>query len=113
VRALLNGRTARGRLAEVSTAKLVEGDMRGAVIEVSLAAVVEAELDRTQGDPAARGRIEQSLVEPPLGWSLSQAVRQSMEWVMAEGGGGLKDEFANLTAVLEGRLADYRPCNAR
>ena len=113
VRALLNGRTARGRLAEVSTAKLVEGDMRGAVIEVSLAAVVEAELDRNQDDPAARGRIEQSLVEPPLGWSLSQAVRQSMEWVMAEGGGGLNDEFANLTAVLEGRLADYRPCNAR
>jgi hypothetical protein len=113
VRALLNGRTARGRLAEVSTAKLVEGDMRGAVIEVSLAAVVEAELARTQGDPAARGRIEQSLVEPPLGWSLSRAVRDSMDRVMAAGGGGLQDEFANLTAVLDGRLADYRPCNAR
>jgi hypothetical protein len=112
VRALLNARTARGRLTEVDAARRVEQDMRGAVIEISLAAVVQ-ETRAGASTEAERRRIEQSLLEPPLGWSLSQAVRESMDTVMAEGGGGLQGEFANLTAVLNDQGNGYRPCRAR
>ena len=109
VRALLNARTARGRLAEVETAKQVEEDLHGAVIEVSLAAVVQGELAAAQGDQTRRQRIEDSLVEPPLGWSLSAAVRKAMDRVMAEGDGGLRAEFANLAAVLDGEPGSIGP----
>lgn len=111
VRALLNARTARGRLAEVDAAKRVERS-GGAVIEVSLAAVAQAEL-KLAPDARDRERIKQRLVEPPLGWSLSEAVREAMATTLREGRGGLGAEIANLAAVLGGRTADYLPCGAR
>lgn len=111
VRALLNARTARGRLAEVDAAKRFER-AGGAVVEISLAAVAQAELKRT-GSATDRARIKQRLVEPPLGWSPSQAVREAMAATLREGGGGLGAEVANLAAVLSGRTADYVPCGAR
>ena len=111
LRALLSARTARGRLAEVDAAKRMERS-RGAVIEISLAAAVRAELERA---PSAedRNRIRRRLVEPPLGWSLSEAVREAMAATLREGRGGLAAEVANLSAVLEGRSVDYVPCGAR
>lgn len=110
VRALLNARTARGRLAEVDAAKRFER-AGGAVIEVSIAAVAQAELKL---EPSIKGRehIKQRLVEPPLGWSLSASVRKSMDATLREGRGGLAQELANLTAVLAGRTSDYVPCGA-
>ncbi len=54
VRALLNARDARGRLAEVDAAKRVEEVLGGAVIEVSIAAVMG--LDRRPGQGARRVR---------------------------------------------------------
>jgi hypothetical protein len=111
VRALLNARTARGRLAEVDAAKRFER-AGGAVIEISLAAVAQAELKRTPST-RDRERIKQRLVEPPLGWSLSESVREAMGSTLREGGGGLGAEVAILAAVLSGRTADYVPCGAR
>lgn len=74
--------------------------------------MAQAELRRA---PSAkdRERIKPRLVEPPLGWSLSEAVRDAMASTLREGGGGLGAEVANLAAVLSGRTADYVPCGAR
>ena len=118
--ALLNARSARGRLAEVDAAKRVEA-MGGAVIEVSLAAVMRQQLQdaRAANDQEAVVRIKKSLPEPPLGWSLSRAMRESMDRTLADaqgglpGGGGLEAEFRNLSLVLSGQRGGYRPCNAR
>ena len=112
IRALLNARTARGRLTEVDAAKRVEEDFNGAVIEVSLAAVVQSALAAAPDD-ATRQRIQRALVEPPLGWSLSKAVRDAMDKTMDERGGGLAAEFANLQAVLDGDIGQYKPCKAQ
>jgi hypothetical protein len=111
VRALLNARTARGRLAEVDAAKRFERS-GGAVIEFSLAAVAQAEL-KLAPDARDRARIKQRLVEPPLGWSNSDAVREAMAAALREGRVGLAAEIANLAAVLSGRSVDYVPCGAR
>lgn len=114
VRALLNARTARGRLAEVDAATRVETGLGGAVIEVSLAAILQ-DLLRTTPEPAARAqeRIQRAMVEPPLGWALSAAARDSMDRTMAQGGGSLGDEFAILRAVLAGGTGGYKPCMPR
>lgn len=111
IRALLNARTARGRLAEVDGAKRV-GRSKGAVIELSLAAVAQAALKRT-ASPAERERIKQRLVEPPLGWSLSQTAREAMSETLRQGGGGLAEEIAILAKVLAGNTSNYRPCGPR
>lgn len=124
IRALLNARTARGRLAEVAAAKRVEA-IGGAVVEVSLAAVAKATMDKAASD-AERERIKGRLVEPPLGWSLSQAARTAMDDTLAEAARqaldapadqirGLALEIASLRAKLdpESTQATYRTCGAR
>jgi hypothetical protein len=131
VRALLNSRTARGRLAEVDAAKQVE-QRGGAVIEVSLAAVAEAAMQKVSNDE--RARIRRQLVEPPLGWSLSAATRKAMDDALdgaakslaegiAVGDGcaapvtkrsvGLARELWNLRAILGGCPTQYVACDAR
>lgn len=111
IRALLNARTARGRLAEVDGARRFERS-KGAVIELSLAAVAQASLRRA-ANASERERIKGRLVEPPLGWSLSEAAREAMAETLREGSGGLAEEIANLRKVLAGRASDYIPCGAR
>ncbi len=118
VRALLNARTARGRLAEVDAAKRFERS-RGAVIELSLWAVAQAELAALESETdasqlqSARERLRKRLVEPPLGWSLSGAARSAMDRTLGSGDGGIAGEVANLAAVLAGNADAYRWCGAR
>jgi hypothetical protein len=136
VRALLNARTARGRLAEVDAARSVEGkgaphagseheaarkvqQLGGTVIEISLAAVLGYELRSAgKGNEEYAERLEESLrkqaIEPPLGWSLSEEVRTEMDEVLNEEGGGLKRELDLLSAVLRGKVVAERDrCDAR
>jgi len=112
VRALLNARTARGRLAEVDAARLVEA-AGGAVIELSLAAVLDAAIQTANGDERKLARLKERAVEPPLGWSLSKDVRDEMDEVLKEGKGGLDREYAMLGALLQGKTDNYVPCRAR
>jgi hypothetical protein len=113
VRALLNARTARGRLAEVYAARELEKTHRGAVIELSLAAVLEAAIAAAGDDEATLARRHERAVEPPLGWSLSNDVRAEMDRVLNEGKGGLDHEYAMLRALLLGDVDAYVPCRAR
>jgi hypothetical protein len=112
IRALLNARTARGRLAEVDAAREVEAN-GGAVIELSLAAVLQAAITEAGGDEAKLARLDERAVEPPLGWSLSEDMRTEMDRVLNEGKGGLDREYAMLRALLLGDLDAYVPCQAR
>ena len=134
VRALLNARSARGRLAEVDAAHEVEGrrllqsrveseaaktvqDLGGAVIEISLAAVAQANLDEARAKGAEeeeKQKLRERVVEPPLGWSLSGEVREEMDRVLDERGGGLQRELDILQALLRGELDPSRDrCDAR
>ncbi len=124
IRALLNARTARGRLAEVDAAKRIE-QYGGAVIEISLATVLEAELAQAE-DARTQAQIRQRMIEPPLGWSLSQAVREKMDTTLEQAARdaqqnpanelqGLALEIATLRAKLnpESTTAEYTNCRAR
>jgi hypothetical protein len=111
VRALLNARTARGRLAEVEAAKIVE-DQGGAVVEIPLAAVLEARLNAASS-AAQRARMKAQAIEPPLGWSLSDDVRRAMDQTLDGRRGGLRREIDVLREVLVGRLPAEDRCNPR
>jgi hypothetical protein len=108
IRALLNARTARGRLAEVDAARQVEA-AGGAVIELPLSTVLKAAED----DQAKLARLKKQAVEPPLGWSLSEDVRVEMDDVLDNRRGGLDGEYAMLKALLKGDIGAYKPCRAR
>lgn len=112
IRALLNARTARGRTAEVDAARQVE-ENGGAVIEISLAAVFQAAIEAAGADDTKLARLQERVVEPPLGWSLSRDVREEMDETLKEGKGGLDKEYAMLAALLRGDAGVYEPCHAR
>ena len=112
IRALLHARTARGRLAEVGVAREVEAN-GGAVIELSMAAVLETAIAAAEGDANKLARLEERAVEPPLGWSLSNDVRDEMDRVLKAGEGGLDREYGMLKALLLGDLSGYVACRAR
>lgn len=109
VQTLLQTRQARGRLAEVEAARAIES-LGGAVVEIPLAAVMRTQLARAE-DKAQRERIEQRILEPPLGWSLSNEVREAMDTVLDRRDGGLDRELSLLEAALGGDTS--RRCNAR
>jgi hypothetical protein len=107
--ALLNTRQARGRLAEVEAARQVEA-LGGVVVEIPLAAVVRTRLTGVPGE-ADRQRLKRRMIEPPLGWSLSDEVRHDMDRVLDELSGGLQRELERLEAALAG---EFRvDCEAR
>ena len=107
--ALLHTRQARGRLAEVEAARQVEA-LGGAVVEIPLAAVVRTRLAGLRGEQE-RQRLKRRMIEPPLGWSLSDEVRHDMDRVLDELSGGLRVEFERLEAALAG---DFQAdCRAR
>ncbi|MEN8175645.1 MAG: hypothetical protein ABFS23_07770 [Pseudomonadota bacterium] len=111
VRALLQARTARGRLAEVDAARAVERDYDGAVIEISIANVLHGRLDSATSD-AERRRLRKTAVEPPLGWSLSESIREEMDHTLDNESGDLADEFAILKKLLGGSATAYPSCRA-
>jgi hypothetical protein len=53
------------------------------------------------------------MIEPPLGWSLSEAVREAMDQVMDDLEGGLDREMGILRAALAGSLTPEDRCNPR
>jgi hypothetical protein len=61
---------------------------------------------------AQREAINRPLVEPPLGWSLSDSARRSMDRTLDSEAGGLSLELDNLRTVLAGQLDLYRRCHA-
>ena len=110
--ALLNARTASGRRTEVEAAKLVEEAFGGAVVEISLASATQINLARAD-DAEEKEQVRQAMVEPPLGWSLSEAAWRYMDNALDAQNTGLAKEFDNLRAVLAGRISDYTPCKAQ
>ena len=102
LRALLQARSARGRLAEVDAAKEIEA-MGGAVIELQLE-VVPA--------PGKERLTHAQLTEAPLGWSLSQEVRAGMDRALDEPPARIAGEMKLLSHVLDGQTGLYVPCNA-
>jgi hypothetical protein len=110
VQTLLHTRQARGRLAEVEAARAVEA-LGGVVVEVPLAAVTATSLTAARS-PEQRARARARMVEPPLGWSLSEEVRAAMDAVLDEEAGGLRAQFATLRAALAGHVDPSRRCNA-
>ncbi len=109
IETLLHTRDARGRLAEVKAARLVEA-LGGDVIEVPLAAVLRSELDAVGADEAARAALRSSFVEPPLGWSLSQQVREGMDATLDQEDGGLSLQFKHLAVALGIEPGTVPPC---
>jgi hypothetical protein len=109
VRALLNARSARGRLAEIAAARRVEAE-GGAVVEVSLAAVTQARLTAAKSH-AERVAVRRRMIEPPLGWSLSEEVRKEMDSVLDGRSGGLHREFKVLKDALSDALSPQDKCN--
>jgi hypothetical protein len=95
----------------VAAARSVEAQ-GGAVVEISLAAVASASLARATSDEE-RALVRAKMIEPPLGWSLSRAVRDAMDRVLDERGGGLDREMGVLEAALAGHAAKNERCNAR
>lgn len=110
IRALLNARTARGRLAEKDAARSVEA-LDGAVIEIALTAVMSSKPASERGKKQVE-QIKKKMIEPPLGWSLSDEVRTAMNQTYYNKSGGLETEFQMLEAVLNYNLAGYQKCNA-
>jgi hypothetical protein len=108
IRALLNARTARGRLAEVDAARQIE-ETDGAVIELPIAAVLES----AEGDKAKLARLRKRAIEPPLGWSLSEDVRSEIDAVLKDRKGKLASEYTMLEALLKGDINAYVPCGAQ
>jgi hypothetical protein len=110
MKALLQTRDARGNLAQVNAVDLVES-MGGTVIEVPLAAVLRTRLSALRGaDPAARERVVQRYVEPPLGWSLSAEVRRGMDEALDGEIGGLATQFEYLEIALGIRPGEVPRC---
>jgi hypothetical protein len=95
----------------VAAARSVEAQ-GGAVVEISMAAVANASLARATSDEK-RALVRAKMIEPPLGWSFSGAVRDAMGRVSDERGGGLDQEMAVLEAALAGHAAQGERCNAR
>lgn len=108
--ALLNTRSARGTLAQVTAADLVDA-LGGAVIEVPLAAVLRAA--SAQLDDRALAVLTESFAEPPLGWSLSAQVREGMDQTLEQERGGLAREFGYLAVALGLQPGEVPRCNAR
>jgi hypothetical protein len=105
------------RQTEPSAAQTVD-ELGGAVIEISLAAVIRAKLDaaRNSGVEDAeqeKQRLRKRAIEPPLGWSLSKDVREDMDRVLDERGGGLDQELGILEALLRGETLAGVSCHAR
>jgi hypothetical protein len=109
VRALLNARSARGRLAEIAAARQVEAE-GGAVVEISLAAVTQAQLGAAKSH-AERVAVRQRMIEPPLGWSLSEEVRKEMDRALDGRSGGLGREFNVLKDALSDALSPQDKCH--
>jgi hypothetical protein len=99
IEALLETRSARGWLAEVKAARLVEA-MGGAVIEVPLAAVLQTRLNDVGPDAKTRAEVKSRYVEPPLGWSLSKEVQMGMNDTLDSESGGLAQQFRYLSMAL-------------
>ena len=99
IEALLETRSARGWLAEVKAARLVEA-MGGAVIEVPLAAVLQTRLNDAASDAETRAEVKSRYVEPPLGWSLSKEVQMGMNDTLDGESGGLAQQFRYLSMAL-------------
>ncbi|EGV20538.1 hypothetical protein [Thiocapsa marina] len=112
VEALLETRSARGELAEVIAADLVEG-LGGTVIEVPLAAVLRARLAALGAvDAETVAAVANRYVEPPLGWSLSQEVREGMDNTLSNEQGGLDLQFRYLAIALGLEQGKVPPCAA-
>lgn len=110
--ALLQTRAARGNLAEVTAANLVEG-IGGTVIEVPLASVLRARLAALgAADAETIAAVESRYVEPPLGWSLSQEVREGMDNTLRKEQGGLDRQFRYLAIALGLEQGEVPPCAA-
>ena len=110
--ALLQTRAARGNLAEVTAANLVEG-IGGTVIEVPLASVLRARLAALgAADAETIAAVESRYVEPPLGWSLSQEVRQGMDNTLQNEQGGLDRQLRYLAIALGLEQGEVPPCAA-
>ena len=99
IEALLETREARGRMAEVRAARLVEA-LGGDVIEVPLSAVLRDAMQAVEADTTAAAAVRASFVEPPLGWSLSKQVRVGMDETLDTEGGGLDEQFEYLAIAL-------------
>lgn len=112
IRALLNTRNARGRLAEVDAARQVE-EKGGAVIEISLAAVLRAAVKDAGSNENKLAQLRERVIEPPLGWSLSKKVREEMDEALKTGKGWLDVELAMLKDLLLGHTDKYVQCKAR
>lgn len=112
-KALLQTRAARGKLAEVTAADVVEG-VGGTVIEVPLASVLRARLAALgAADAETIAAVESRYVEPPLGWSLSQEVREGMDNTLRNEQGGLDRQFRYLAIALGLEQGEVPPCAAR
>jgi hypothetical protein len=109
VRALLNARSARGRLAEIAAARRVEAE-GGAVVEISLAAVTRAQLAAAKSFTDQEA-IRERMIEPPLGWSISEEVRKGMDRVLDSRSGGLDRELKVLKDALSDALTPQDKCN--
>jgi hypothetical protein len=112
-KALLQTRAARGELAEVNAADLVEG-IGGTVVEVPLASVLRARLAALgAADAETIAEVESRYVEPPLGWSLSQEVREGMDNTLRNEQGGLDRQIHYLAIALGLEEGEVPPCAAR
>ena len=112
-KALLQTRAARGELAEVTAADIVEV-LGGTVIEVPLASVLRARLAALgAADAKTIAAVESRYVEPPLGWSLSQEVREGMDNTLRNEEGGLDRQFRYLAIALGLEQGKVPPCAAR
>jgi hypothetical protein len=115
-KALLQTRGARQQIALVKSARLVESK-GGSVIEVPLSAVLQVRIEAMKTSKAAAAEevtaqdvqaIRSRYVEPPLGWSMSQEVRDGMDQTLDTEGGGLGTQFGYLDQVLGG--GSIPPC---
>jgi hypothetical protein len=109
IEALLETRSARGHLAEVQAARLVEG-LGGTVIEWPLAAVLRSRLTAVAATEAAREAVRARYLEPPLGWSLSDEVRRGMDETLDQQAGGLARELRYLAAALGEEAGSVPSC---
>jgi predicted acylesterase/phospholipase RssA len=107
IRALFETRGARQQIAEVKAARLVEA-MGGGVVQMPLAAVLDVQLETARAQAAeplseeAIAKIKEKYLEPPLGWSMSEEVRNGMDQTLDDRAGGLAKQFQNLTTALGG-----------
>lgn len=111
--ALLATRGARGTLAQVNAADLVDR-MGGKVIELPLSAVLAAREAAIAGDDwRAREALARSFAEPPLGWSLSAEVRHGMDETLDGQQGVLKTQVQYLRIALGLESGEVPACRPR